>query len=171
MNVAVVGYSGPIDLPPISEIAELCVELGRVLAERGHTVVCGGRDGVMELVSKGAKEANGTIVGVLPFGEEGNPHLTVRIKTPFDNVTRSLVLIQTSDVVISVGGEIGTAIEVLLAYARAKPIILFEGTGGWTDRFARLLIEGKYLDNRKIVEVHRAKNLEEVLELLKKVGR
>lgn len=171
MNVAVVGYSGPIDLPPVRDVADVCLELGEALAKRGYTIVCGGRDGVMELISQGARRANGTVIGVLPEGEEGNEHLTIRIKTPFDNVTRSLVLIQTSDVVISIGGEIGTAIEVLIAYARAKPVILYEGTGGWTDRFAQVLIEGKYLDSRKIVEIYRAKNSVQVLELLKKMGR
>lgn len=171
MNVAVVGYSGPIDFPPVRDVADVCLELGEALAKRGHTIVCGGRDGVMELISQGARRANGTVIGVLPQGEEGNVHLTIRIKTPFDNVTRSLVLIQTSDVVISIGGEIGTAIEVLIAYARAKPVILFEGTGGWTDKFAQVLIEGKYLDSRKIVEIYRAKNSVQVLELLEKMGR
>ncbi|WP_448515908.1 TIGR00725 family protein [Pseudothermotoga sp.] len=171
MNVAVVGYSGPIDLPPVCDVANVCLELGEALAKKGHTIVCGGRDGVMELISQGARRANGTVIGVLPQGEEGNTYLTIRIKTPFDNVTRSLVLIQTSDVVISIGGEIGTAIEVLIAYARAKPVILFEGTGGWTDRFAQVLIEGRYLDSRKIVEIYRAKNSAQVLELLEKMGR
>ncbi|HBT38908.1 MAG: Uncharacterized protein XD58_1344 [Thermotoga sp. 50_1627] len=171
MNVAIVGYSGPIDRSPVRDIADLCLELGEALAKRGHTIVCGGRDGVMELVSQGAKRANGTVIGVLPQGEEGNVYLTIRIKTPFDNVTRSLVLIQTSDVVISIGGEIGTAIEVLLAYARGKPVILFEGTGGWTDRFTSVLIDGKYLDGRKIVEVHKAKDLRQILEFLEKMRR
>ncbi|MGB9790411.1 TIGR00725 family protein [Thermotoga caldifontis] len=171
MNVGVVGYSGPIDQPPISEIAQLCLNLGEALAREGYTIVCGGRDGVMELVSKGARKVGGNIIGVLPVGEEGNPYLTVRIKTPFDNVTRSLVLVQTSDVVISIGGEIGTAIEVLIAYAKAKPVVLFEGTGGWTDRFAELLIEGRYLDNRKIVEVLKARSVEQILQILRKMRR
>lgn len=126
---------------------------------------------MMELVSKGARKVGGSIIGVLPVGEEGNPYLTVRIKTPFDNVTRSLVLVQTSDVVISIGGEIGTAIEVLIAYAKGKPVVLFEGTGGWTDRFAELLIEGRYLDNRKVVEVLKARSVEQILQILRKMGR
>lgn len=171
MNVGVVGYSGPLDQPPISEIAHLCLNLGEALAREGYTIVCGGRDGVMELVSKGARKVGGSIIGVLPVGEEGNPYLTVRIKTPFDNVTRSLVLVQTSDVVISIGGEIGTAIEVLIAYAKGKPVVLFEGTGGWTDRFAELLIEGRYLDNRKVVEVLKARSVEQILQILRKMGR
>ncbi|MEN3009141.1 TIGR00725 family protein [Pseudothermotoga sp.] len=171
MNVAVVGYSGPVDRPPVCEIAQMCVELGMELAKNGYTIVCGGRDGVMELVSLGARQANGTVIGVLPREEEGNPHLTVKIRTPFDNVTRSLVLIETSDVVVSVGGEVGTAIEVLVAYAKGKPIILFAGTGGWTDRFAEVLIEGRFLDSRRNVAVHKARTVREILQLLKTMRR
>lgn len=171
MNVAVVGYSGPVDRPPVCEIARTCVELGRALAENGYTIICGGRDGVMELVSQGAKQANGVVVGVLPREEEGNPYLTVKIKTPFDNVTRSLVLIETSDVVVSVGGEIGTAIEVLTTYAKGKPTILFVGTGGWTDRFAKILIEDRFLDNRKNAVVHKANTVQEIVQLLEKMRR
>jgi hypothetical protein len=171
MNVGIIGYSGPVDKPPVSKISNLCVETGRVLAESGYTIVCGGRDGVMELVSIGARQAQGFVVGVLPAFEDGNRYLNLRIKTPFDNITRSLVLIESSDVVLSIGGEIGTAIEVLMAYARGKPVVLFTGTGGWTDRFSENLIEGKYLDSRKIVTVQKAASIKEVMEILEKIGR
>ncbi|MGB9820245.1 MAG: TIGR00725 family protein [Pseudothermotoga sp.] len=171
MNVAVVGYSGPIDQSPISEISTICIELGRTLARQGHTIFCGGRDGVMELVSKGVKEVNGNVVGVLPVNEAGNEYLSTRIKTPFDNITRSLVLIESSDVVVSVGGEIGTAIEILIAYARSKPTVLFTGTGGWTDRFSKILIEGKYLDMRKNTVVYKAQSVDQVVEIITEIGR
>ena len=39
-------------------------ELGRLLAERGHTVLTGGYIGVMEAVSRGAREAGGHVIGV-----------------------------------------------------------------------------------------------------------
>ncbi|AEH50192.1 TIGR00725 family protein [Pseudothermotoga thermarum] len=171
MNVAVVGYSGDIDKSPVKELAEKVLELGRRLAKEGHVILNGGRDGVMELVSKAVKEAGGTVIGVLPAFEYGNDYLTFRVKTPFDNVTRSIVLIESSDVVVSVGGEVGTAIEILLAYAKFKPVILFVGTGGWTDRFASVLIEGKYLDNRKNVEVRIARDVQEVIDIINEIGR
>ncbi len=171
MNVAVVGYSGPAGCSPVKELEEKVLELGRELAKRGYVVLNGGRDGVMELVSKSAKEAGGTVIGVLPAREEGNNYLNFRIKTPFDNVTRSIVLIESSDAVIAVGGEVGTAIEVLMAYAKCIPVILFEGTGGWTDRFASNLIDGKYLDNRRNVVVRKAKTVEEIIEILDEIRR
>ena len=171
MNVGVVGYSGSVDSPFIRKIKQTCIQLGEALAKNNHTVFCGGRDGVMELVSEGVKKANGTVVGVLPYGEMGNQYLSLRIKTPFDNITRSLVLVESCDVIVSVGGEIGTAIEVLMAYARSKPIILLINTGGWTDRFSEILIEGKYLDSRKNTTVMKASTVEEVIKMIQEIGR
>lgn len=171
MNVGVVGYSGSVDSPYIRKIKQTCIQLGQVLAQNNHTVFCGGRDGVMQLVSEGVRKANGTVVGVLPYGEVGNEYLSLRIKTPFDNITRSLVLIESCDVVVSVGGEIGTAIEVLMAYARSKPVILLTGTGGWTDRFSEVLVEGKYLDSRKNSIVMKANTVEEVVKMIQDIGR
>ncbi|MFN3282624.1 MAG: TIGR00725 family protein [Pseudothermotoga sp.] len=171
MNVGVVGYSGSVDSPLMKGIYETCLRLGEALAENNHIVFCGGRDGVMELVSEGVKRANGTVVGVLPHEEVGNEYLSLRIRTPFDNITRSLVLIESCDVVVSVGGEVGTAIEVLMAYAKSKPVILLTGTGGWTDRFSEILIEGKYLDSRKNVIVMKATTVEEVIRMIEEIGR
>ena len=170
MIVAVVGYSGRIDEPPVSEVAEVSRELGRRLAEEGYKVITGGRDGVMELVSEAAKKAGGTVIGVLP-GREGesyvNPYVDVPIYTSMDFHMRSHILIHSADVVVSIGGEIGTAIEILLAYASKKKLILLRGTGGWTDRFADVLIDGKYLDNRKTVEVLQAHSVDEVMKMLR----
>ena len=170
MRVAVVGYSGPLDEPPVSEIAGVAEELGRRLAEEGHVVITGGRDGIMEIVSKSAKEAGGLVVGVL-LGREGegyvNRYVDLPIYTSMDFQMRSHILIHSAEAVVAIGGEIGTAVEILLAYAARKKLILFRGTGGWTDRFASVLIEGKYLDNRKMVEVEQAWSVEEVLKILK----
>ena len=126
MKVGVAGYSGPVALPPVSEIADECVELGRRLAEKGHLIVNGGRDGVMELVSRGAKEVGGKVVGVLPFVKEGaNEYLDFALFTGLDFQMRSFVMLKNMDVMVAVGGEVGTAIEILGAYANAIPVILF----------------------------------------------
>ncbi len=168
MRVGVIGYSGPIDLPPVLELKELCLELGRSLAKAGHVVFNGGRDGVMELVSRGAREAGGVVVGILPEGEAGNPYLSVSVDTGLDFRMRSFILLRNVDVVVSIGGEIGTAIEILGAYAMGRPVILLRGTGGWTDRIVQVLIDGRYLDNRRIVEVFQAWSIGEVLKLIER---
>jgi len=170
-NVGVIGYSGNPYETPIKEIAELCLKLGEELGRRYH-VFTGGRDGVMELVSKGVKSVGGFCVGVLPWdGEESNGYNDLVVKTGLDFQMRSFILVKSVDAVVSVGGEIGTAIEILAAYANRKPVILLRGTGGWTDRIADVLIDGKYLDNRKLVEVYQAWSVEEVLEILERISK
>ncbi len=157
MRVGVIGYSGNLWDEKIRRLERFCLALGKALAEEGFIIYNGGRDGVMELVSKGAKEVdNSVVVGVLPFtpsGVQSNPYVDVPVYTCLDFQMRSFVMLQSCEVVVSIGGEIGTAIEILGAYAQKKKLILLKGTGGWTDRFAGILIDGKYLDNRRLVEV------------------
>ncbi len=161
MNVGVFGYSGSLEDEKIKKISSLAVEIGKRIAENGHTLFTGGRDGIMELVSKGAKDAGGKVIGVLPDKEMGNIYLDTRIDTGMDFTMRSLILVKSVDFVISLGGEVGTLFEIISAYCYEKPIILFEGTGGWTDRIKKVLIEEKYLDNRRLIEIKKVKTIEE----------
>ena len=57
MQIAVIG-SG-------AEWVEQAEEVGRLLADRGCTVVCGGLGEVMAAAARGAKEAGGTTVGTI----------------------------------------------------------------------------------------------------------
>ncbi|QTA38667.1 TIGR00725 family protein [Thermosipho ferrireducens] len=165
-RVAVIGYSGNPHLFSLS-LKELCIEIGKELGKK-YIVYTGGRDGVMELVSKGVKEVGGVSLGILPFEEDGNKYVTHQIQTGLDFQMRSFILVKNVDVVVSIGGEIGTAIEILGAYSNRKPVILMSGTGGWTDRIQKVLIEGKYLDNRKLAVVYKATSILEMLKILEK---
>ncbi|MDI3516580.1 MAG: hypothetical protein PWP37_203 [Thermotogota bacterium] len=166
MKIGVAGYSGPINQPPVSDIKDLCEELGTAIAREGHILVNGGRDGVMELVSKAAARAGGHVVGILPFEDKGNEYLSLAISTGLDFQMRSFIMLKNVDVLIAVGGEIGTAIEILGAYAYAIPIILMRGSGGWTDRIVDVLIDRRFLDNRRKVEVFQAWTVEEAMGII-----
>jgi len=113
------------------------------------------------------------VVGVLPYSPssvEANMYVDIPIYTGLDFQMRSFIMLYSSEVVVSIGGEIGTAIEILGAYAQRKKLIFIKGTGGWTDRFAQVLIDGKYLDNRKLTPVHMAESVEEVIKIIKEGG-
>jgi len=60
----IIGVIGGGDIT--EEIGELAEEIGRGIAENDGILICGGLGGVMEMACKGAKEANGLTVGVLP---------------------------------------------------------------------------------------------------------
>lgn len=167
LQVAVIGYSGSIELSPVRELSTVCFEVAKAIVSRGHTIITGGRNGVMELVSASVSERAGRVIGILPFDEEGNEYNQLRVRTGLDFALRSLIITKSADVVVSIGGEAGTLLEIVSAYSYAKSVILMKGTGGWTDRISRVLIEGKYLDNRKIVEIKQAKDTADLIEFLK----
>lgn len=115
-------------------------EVGRLLAEAGVVVVCGGLGGVMEAASRGAREAGGTVVGILPGEDrgEGNGYLTVAIPTGLGHARNALVA-RTADALIAVGGGYGTLSEIGLALKMGKPVI---GLGTWQLSRAGILSEG-----------------------------
>lgn len=118
VNVAVVGsgVAGPDDAD-----AE---EVGRRLADAGAVVVCGGLGGVMAAVCRGAQDAGGTTVGILPGTgrHDGNRHLTVAIPTGLGEVRNTLV-VRAADAVVAIGGEHGTLSEIAFALKTGVPVV------------------------------------------------
>ncbi len=97
--------------------------VGRLLGEAGAIVVCGGRGGVMAAASKGAAEAGGTVIGMLP-GEDrsdANAWVTIAIPTGLGELRNGLI-VRTADVLIAVGGAYGTLSEIALGLTADKPI-------------------------------------------------
>jgi uncharacterized protein (TIGR00725 family) len=122
--VAVVGASAGTP----SELA-LGEAVGRLLAERGAVLVCGGMGGVMEAAAGGAINAGGTTVGILPTASrlDANPYLTIAVATGMGEA-RNAIVVRTADVVIAVHGEYGTLSEIALALKMGKPVV---GLGTW----------------------------------------
>ena len=118
MRVSVIGGSS---VPP--ETAAVAEELGERLANRGHTVVCGGLGGVMEAVCRGAADAGGETVGVLPTDrrEDANPYVTVPIATGMGHARNALV-VMNGDAAVAVDGSHGTLSEIGLALAHGRPV-------------------------------------------------
>ena len=102
-------------------------EVGRLVAARGGTVVCGGRSGVMEAAARGATEAGGVAIGILPDEdrEQANEFLSYSIATGTGHA-RNLAVVCSGEVVISVGGEYGTLSEMGLALKVGRPVVALE---------------------------------------------
>lgn len=105
---------------------DLARQCGRLIAENGHTLLTGGLGGVMEAASKGAKEANGITIGILP-GERhstpANPYIDIPIYTGMGEA-RNVINVKSCDAAIAVGGEYGTLSEIALALKTGCPIVL-----------------------------------------------
>lgn len=98
--------------------------VGRGLAEGGAVVLTGGRGGVMAAASRGAAEAGGLTVGILPGEDAGqaNPWVQLPIVTGLGEA-RNAVLIRTAQAVIAVGGEYGTLSEIAFALKFGRPVV------------------------------------------------
>jgi uncharacterized protein (TIGR00725 family) len=120
--VAVVG-SGAAD----GELYEQAREVGRLVAERGGIVVCGGLSGVMEAAARGATEAGGLAVGILPDEDRrrANEYLAYSIATGMGQA-RNLAVVCSGDVIIAIGGEYGTLSEIGLARKVGRPVVSLE---------------------------------------------
>ncbi|MBD0356837.1 MAG: TIGR00725 family protein [Rubrobacter sp.] len=103
-------------------------EVGRLVAEWGGTVVCGGLSGVMEAAARGATEAGGTAIGILPDEDRRrqNEYLTYSVATGAGQA-RNLAVVCSGDVVIAVGGEYGTLSEIGLARKVGRHVVVLEG--------------------------------------------
>ncbi len=129
-------------------------EVGRLIARRGGVTVTGGLKGIMEAACKGAKSAGGLTVGFLPLmdPETANAYLDLVFPTGLGRA-RNLLTARCCDALIMIGGSCGTLNEVTIAYAEARPIIVIEGTGGWSDKLRVALYEERYLDDRRTIEI------------------
>lgn len=166
MKVAVIGHSGHLDK---SALNDLCEDVGYQMAKHGYMLVNGGTGGVMEAVSRGAKNGGGVVIGMLSGHEKGNDYLTIGIEMGFDASISSVFMMYNADVVISIGGRSGTALELFAAYLKKIPIILMAGTGGWTDRMINNLVDGKYFDENRIVEIKVAQSAKEAIDIIEKL--
>jgi uncharacterized protein (TIGR00725 family) len=109
------------------DLYEKAREIGRLVAERGGTLICGGRSGVMEAAARGATEAGGVAIGILPDEDRksGNEYLSYSVATGTGHA-RNLAVVCSGDVVIAVGGEYGTLSEIGLARKVGRPVVALE---------------------------------------------
>jgi uncharacterized protein (TIGR00725 family) len=105
-------------------------EVGRLLAERGAIVVCGGLGEVMAAAALGAKSAGGTTIGILPgtSREAANEWIDHVVVTGIGHA-RNLAVVASGDAVIAVGGRWGTLAEIGLARALGRYVVILEP--GW----------------------------------------
>ncbi len=117
--VAVVGASAAS-----AEICGWAEDVGRALATGGAVVVTGGLGGVMEAACRGAREAGGTTIGLLPGDDraEANPWVDVAVPTGLGEA-RNVLVVRAADALVAVGGEFGTLSEIALALRLGKPVV------------------------------------------------
>lgn len=124
--VSVIGSSEPSE-----KEYNLALGAGHQLALQGCIIVCGGKGGVMEAVCRGAAQEGGISIGFLPYSvEEANPYVTIPLATCLGEA-RNLLVVNSGEGIISIGGAFGTLSELGFALKSGKPLI---GLGTWQVR-------------------------------------
>jgi uncharacterized protein (TIGR00725 family) len=127
---------------------EKAMEVGRQVAKQGAVLVTGATTGIPFWAAKGAKEAGGIVIGLSPavskIAHVKTYHLPVEyhdliIYTGFDYSGRNLLLIRSSDAVITVFGRVGTLNEFTIAFEDKKPQGVLIGSGGESDELEHIL--------------------------------
>jgi uncharacterized protein (TIGR00725 family) len=130
--IAVVGpsESSLSALPQPADLLTTAFDAGRLLAQRGALVVCGGGSGVMAAVADGVALAGGTCVGILPGGDRTQAHhsLAIAIATGLGELRNGLI-VRSADGVLAIGGSWGTLSEIALAMRTTLPVV---SLAGWT---------------------------------------
>ncbi len=124
LHLSVVG-AGTAD----PELFERARAVGRAVAAVGAVVVCGGLGGVMAGACRGAREAGGCTVGLLPGDDPAgaNPWVEIAIPTGLGHA-RNVLVVQAGGAVLALPGSWGTASEVALALKMGRPVV---GVGAW----------------------------------------
>ncbi|MGV7928586.1 MAG: TIGR00725 family protein [Spirochaetota bacterium] len=137
-------------------------EIGRHIASRGWTLVCGGRGGIMEAASHGAADAGGIVLGILPGSDfsEANRYCSAVVASGI-GFARNSMNVLSGEVVVAFGGGMGTLTELAYAHQYGRPVILCVFAGGWISRFAEFTEIGGL--SPPVYEVH---SLEEARSLL-----
>ena len=125
MFVSVIGGSDSSE-----EEIRLAEEVGRELAKRGATMICGGLGGVMEAACRGAASQGGTTIGILPGNDRhtANAYVKIPIVTGM-GYARNAIVAKSAQAVIAIGGSYGTLSEIAYALQSDVPVI---GLGTWS---------------------------------------
>jgi len=120
--VAVIGTGADEPRP-----CERARAVGRLLAGRGCVVATGGLGGVMAAAARGAREAGGLVLGILPGASPAgaNPYVDLAVATGAGDA-RNAILCNTAEAFVAVGGSYGTLSEIALALKRGKRVVALD---------------------------------------------
>src|SRR6266513_2335132 len=117
--VAVIGSSSCS-----ADVATVAETVGRLLAESGAVLLCGGLGGVMEAAARGARQGGGLSVGILPGADaaEANPYIDVPLATGMGEM-RNALIVRAAQAAIAIGGGWGTLSEIAMAQRIKTPVV------------------------------------------------
>jgi len=161
-----IGIIGPNNKMCSKKLYNFGVQLGRQIATKDRTFVCGGLGGFMEAVCKGVKQSpetfNGQTLGILPeeTTDSANPFIDTAVATG-QGIARNIIIVRTADIIIAAGGGAGTLSEIAFAWQLDKKVLCVTLFDGWAKELA-----GRNLDERKTDLLIPVSSIEEINQLL-----
>lgn len=153
LQIGVIGYNSGSSIRISNNTLSIAYEVGRTIAKRNAILISGGLGGVMEYSCRGAKDHGGFTIGIVPHenSSQANEYCDAVICTGI-GLSRDFIVAYSSDGIISVGGGVGTLIELCVGYMTRKPMVAMENSGGISDIYG-----GKFLDerNRILIETNK----------------
>lgn len=121
MRKKIVGVIGTANAT--ADELKIAEEVGRLIAERGWIIVNGGLGGVMEAASRGAADAGGVVVGIIPQADASlaNQYVHIPIATNM-GFARNAIIAHTAQALIAVGGAYGTLTEISMGLNLGRPV-------------------------------------------------
>jgi uncharacterized protein (TIGR00725 family) len=106
------------------QIAAIAHEVGHGIASNGGILICGGLAGVMQEACRGAREAGGIAIGVLPgkSPNDANPYVSIPIVTGMADA-RNIIIVRSAHAAIAVDGKFGTLSEIAFALKFGIPVV------------------------------------------------
>jgi len=134
IQIGVIGAGG--DIP--DSVKTRAEEVGKLIAQKGGVLFCGGLGSVMKYAAKGAKMNNGLTIGILPTEEKvANEYIDILIPTDL-GYSRNTTVVLASDSLIAINGSTGTLSEIAMAMNYKIPVIVLKGSGGVADMFSEM---------------------------------
>jgi uncharacterized protein (TIGR00725 family) len=123
MRRPIIGVVGAGGASPGADATAAAV--GREIARHDAILVCGGLGGAMTAAARGAREAGGTTIGILPGTHiyDANPYIDIPIATGMGQA-RNAIIVQTAQVIIAIAGGYGTLSEIAMALKIGKKVIV-----------------------------------------------
>ena len=112
-----------------NKVERFSQKVGKIVAEMGCILVCGGLGGVMMAVSKGVKQAGGLTIGLLPGKDkkDANPYIDIALPTTI-GYARNAMVACSADIIIALPGSHGTNSEICYGLVYGRPVI---DLGNW----------------------------------------
>lgn len=164
MRKPIIGVMGPGELATETDIKN-AYELGKFIAQEGWILLTGGRNvGVMDAANKGAKEAGGLTIGILPSNNSKSisDAVDIAILTDLGNA-RNNINVLSSDVIVACGIGLGTISEIALGLKNGKLVILLNEHQESQQFFKKLA------PNLTLIAVDTKQTIKLIKEILKKV--